>query len=118
MFLIICPLFVYLKNRYFRKKYNLYFVFIPELVFMLSLFGYLVFMIFYKWLAYSAEDSMCAPRILIHFINMFIMQGEKGEKEKCEQPLYSGQVSGCVCLCLMSRFSLLFKISHRSHITM
>uniref|UniRef100_A0A669AWZ1 V-type proton ATPase subunit a n=1 Tax=Oreochromis niloticus TaxID=8128 RepID=A0A669AWZ1_ORENI len=74
------------NHLYFRKKYNLYLVFIPELVFMLSLFGYLVFMIFYKWLAFSHKDSKDAPSILIHFINMFIMQNDSSLK-----PLYPGQ---------------------------
>ncbi|XP_031611251.1 V-type proton ATPase 116 kDa subunit a [Oreochromis aureus] len=74
------------NHLYFRKKYNLYLVFIPELVFMLSLFGYLVFMIFYKWLAFSPKHSKDAPSILIHFINMFIMQNDSSLK-----PLYPGQ---------------------------
>lgn len=43
-------------------------------------------MIFYKWLAYGARDSSQAPSILIHFINMFVMQG------KDIAPLYPGQV--------------------------
>lgn len=74
------------ENRHFRKKHNLYLVFLPELLFLLSLFGYLVFMILYKWLAFSADDSRQAPSILIHFINMFLMQGD------AVQPLYPGQV--------------------------
>ncbi|XP_038151460.1 V-type proton ATPase 116 kDa subunit a [Cyprinodon tularosa] len=73
------------NHRYFRKKYNLYLVFLPELLFLLCLFGYLVFMIFYKWLAFTAKDSRQAPSILIHFINMFLMQGDG------LQPLYPGQ---------------------------
>lgn len=73
-------------HRHFRKKYNLYLVFLPELLFLLCLFGYLVFMILYKWLAFSAHDSRLAPSILIHFINMFVMQGN------AVQPLYQGQV--------------------------
>ncbi|XP_024131629.1 V-type proton ATPase 116 kDa subunit a [Oryzias melastigma] len=73
------------NHTYFKKKYNLYLVFLPELLFLLCLFGYLVFMIFYKWLAFSAIDSRHAPSILIHFINMFLMQGEE------VQPLYPGQ---------------------------
>ncbi|RVE68291.1 hypothetical protein OJAV_G00089420 [Oryzias javanicus] len=73
------------NHTYFKKKCNLYLVFLPELLFLLCLFGYLVFMIFYKWLAFSAKDSRHAPSILIHFINMFLMQGED------VQPLYPGQ---------------------------
>uniref|UniRef100_A0A672JT98 V-type proton ATPase subunit a n=1 Tax=Salarias fasciatus TaxID=181472 RepID=A0A672JT98_SALFA len=74
------------NHIHFRKKHNLYLVFLPELLFLLCLFGYLVFMIFYKWLFFSAKTSTQAPSILIHFINMFLMQGES------VQPLYPGQV--------------------------
>lgn len=72
--------------RHFRQKFNVYLLFLPELLFLLCLFGYLVFMILYKWLAFCARDSSQAPSILIHFINMFVMQG------KDITPLYPGQV--------------------------
>uniref|UniRef100_A0A8C7ZZB7 V-type proton ATPase subunit a n=1 Tax=Oryzias sinensis TaxID=183150 RepID=A0A8C7ZZB7_9TELE len=88
------------NHVYFKKKYNLYLVFLPELLFLLCLFGYLVFMIFYKWLAFSAEDSSHAPSILIHFINMFLMQG--GEV----QPLYTGQHGLQVFLVVIAVFSV------------
>jgi len=54
---------------------------------MMCIFGYLVFMIIFKWLAYSAEDSTSAPSILIQFINMFLFSG--GETDA----FYTGQVS-------------------------
>uniref|UniRef100_A0A673CFU3 V-type proton ATPase subunit a n=1 Tax=Sphaeramia orbicularis TaxID=375764 RepID=A0A673CFU3_9TELE len=79
---VILSTFNYL---HFRKNYNLYLVFLPELLFLLCLFGYLVFMILYKWLMFSAQESKEAPSILIHFINMFLMQGD------AVQPLYPGQ---------------------------
>uniref|UniRef100_A0A8D3BFS0 V-type proton ATPase subunit a n=1 Tax=Scophthalmus maximus TaxID=52904 RepID=A0A8D3BFS0_SCOMX len=63
------------NHLHFRQKFNMYLLFLPELLFLLCLFGYLVFMIFYKWLAFGARDSSQAPSILIHFINMFVMQG-------------------------------------------
>lgn len=72
--------------RHFQQKFNVYLLFLPELLFLLCLFGYLIFMIVYKWLAFSARDSSQAPSILIHFINMFVMQG------KDIAPLYPGQV--------------------------
>ncbi|NXC37485.1 VPP2 ATPase, partial [Campylorhamphus procurvoides] len=75
------------NHLHFKKTYNIYLVFIPELLFMMSIFGYLVFMIFFKWLAYSAEDSTSAPSILIQFINMFLFPGG-GETPG----LYPGQV--------------------------
>lgn len=56
---------------------------------MLCIFGYLVFMIIYKWLAYSAETSRVAPSILIEFINMFLFPANE------TNGLYQGQVSNC-----------------------
>ncbi|XP_071755126.1 V-type proton ATPase 116 kDa subunit a 3 isoform X2 [Centroberyx gerrardi] len=66
---------------------NVLLVLVPELVFMLSLFGYLVFLIVYKWLAYGPAESDRAPSILIHFINMFLFTGNKDNP-----PLYTGQL--------------------------
>lgn len=83
LFLFVFHLFC----RHFKQKFSVYLLFVPELLFLLCLFGYLVFMIIYKWLAYGARDSSQAPSILIHFINMFVMQG------KDITPLYPGQVS-------------------------
>jgi len=34
-------------------------------VFLLSIIGYLVLLIVYKWLAYDASQSSCAPTLLI-----------------------------------------------------
>ncbi|KYO39615.1 hypothetical protein Y1Q_0018678 [Alligator mississippiensis] len=73
------------NHLHFRKKYNIYFVFLPELLFMLCIFGYLVFMIVFKWLAYSAETATTAPSILIEFINMFLFRSSE------TPPLYTGQ---------------------------
>uniref|UniRef100_A0A6Q2ZJT1 V-type proton ATPase subunit a n=1 Tax=Esox lucius TaxID=8010 RepID=A0A6Q2ZJT1_ESOLU len=63
------------NHLHFKQRFNVYLLFLPELLFLLCLFGYLVFMILYKWLAFGARDSRLAPSILIHFINMFLMQG-------------------------------------------
>ncbi|GCB67200.1 hypothetical protein scyTo_0012114 [Scyliorhinus torazame] len=42
------------------------------MIFILSLFGYLAFMVIFKWCFYNVEISQIAPSILIHFINMFL----------------------------------------------
>uniref|UniRef100_A0A8C6UWL4 V-type proton ATPase subunit a n=1 Tax=Neogobius melanostomus TaxID=47308 RepID=A0A8C6UWL4_9GOBI len=88
------------NHIHFRKTYNLYLVFLPELLFLLCLFGYLVFMIVYKWLVFSAKDSRHAPSILINFINMFLMQGDAVE------PLYAGQNGLQVFLLLVAVLSV------------
>uniref|UniRef100_A0AAY5K0E3 V-type proton ATPase subunit a n=1 Tax=Esox lucius TaxID=8010 RepID=A0AAY5K0E3_ESOLU len=53
---------------FFRNFKDVVLKFIPELVFMLSLFGYLTFLILYKWCVVIKSDS--APSILLLFINM------------------------------------------------
>ncbi|XP_045155383.1 V-type proton ATPase 116 kDa subunit a1 [Echinops telfairi] len=66
------------NHVYFKKPLNIYFGFIPEIIFITSLFGYLVILIFYKWTAYDAHTSEKAPSLLIHFINMKLWGGVGG----------------------------------------
>lgn len=79
--------FLFFFYRHFRKFSSLIFVLIPELFFMLFLFGYLVFMVVYKWVAYAPSQSKIAPSILIHFIDMFLFT-----ENPDNPPLYQGQV--------------------------
>uniref|UniRef100_A0A674P7P4 V-type proton ATPase subunit a n=1 Tax=Takifugu rubripes TaxID=31033 RepID=A0A674P7P4_TAKRU len=71
---------------HFRQISSIFFVLIPELIFMLCLFGYLVFMVVFKWIVYTPAQSKIAPSILIHFIDMFLFT----ENEQNPQ-LYKGQ---------------------------
>lgn len=75
--------------RYFEKPLNIYLGFIPEVIFMSSLFGYLIILIFYKWVSFTARTSKDAPSLLIAFINMFLFN----YNDPSNKPLYSGQVS-------------------------
>ncbi|XP_044855542.1 V-type proton ATPase 116 kDa subunit a1 isoform X3 [Mauremys mutica] len=77
-----------LNHIYFKKPLNIYLGFIPEMIFMSSLFGYLVILIFYKWSAYDAHTSKDAPSLLIHFINMFLFS----YADPSNKMLYKGQV--------------------------
>lgn len=60
---------------------------IPQLLFMLCLFGYLVFMVVFKWIVYTPAQSKVAPSLLIHFIDMFLFT-----QNAQNQALYAGQV--------------------------
>uniref|UniRef100_A0AAY4CX27 V-type proton ATPase subunit a n=1 Tax=Denticeps clupeoides TaxID=299321 RepID=A0AAY4CX27_9TELE len=75
------------NHLYFQKRINIFLGFIPEIVFMSSLFGYLVLLVFYKWTAYDAKTSQAAPSILIAFINMFLFN----YSDPTIKPLYRGQ---------------------------
>uniref|UniRef100_A0A8C1N086 V-type proton ATPase subunit a n=1 Tax=Cyprinus carpio TaxID=7962 RepID=A0A8C1N086_CYPCA len=81
-------------------NYIMFLVLIPELVFMLCLFGYLVFMVVFKWIAFGPQDSDRAPSILIHFIDMFVFA-----ENPDNPPLYPGQMRVqrvLVCLALLA----------------
>uniref|UniRef100_H3B8J9 V-type proton ATPase subunit a n=1 Tax=Latimeria chalumnae TaxID=7897 RepID=H3B8J9_LATCH len=76
-----------LNHIYFKKTINIILQFIPEMIFIISLFGYLVFMIIFKWCQFDVHSSQYAPSILIHFINMFLFN----YSDKSLGPLYMYQ---------------------------
>ncbi|XP_016100501.1 V-type proton ATPase 116 kDa subunit a-like isoform X2 [Sinocyclocheilus grahami] len=82
------------NHLYFNKPLNIFLGFIPEIIFMVSLFGYLVLLIFYKWLAYDAKSSKEAPSLLIAFINMCLFS----YNDPTNKPFYTGQI---VIQCLL-----------------
>ncbi|XP_061191407.1 V-type proton ATPase 116 kDa subunit a1-like isoform X2 [Saccostrea echinata] len=61
------------NHAYFRRPLNIFCEFIPQLVFLLCLFGYLVALVFYKWIFFTALCTQYAPQLLIQFINMFLI---------------------------------------------
>lgn len=75
------------RPRHFGQLHRLLLETLPELVFLLGLFGYLVFLVVYKWLRVSVTSAASAPSILIHFINMFLFSSSPTNR-----PLFPGQV--------------------------
>ncbi|XP_038609414.1 V-type proton ATPase 116 kDa subunit a isoform X1 [Tachyglossus aculeatus] len=106
VFGVILSLF---NHIYFRKTANIILQFIPEIIFILSLFGYLVFMIIFKWCRFDVHSSQHAPSILIHFINMFLFN----YNDSSNVPLYGPQREVQSFLVIMALISipwmLLFK---------
>lgn len=49
--------------RYFQRPLNIFCEFIPQVVFLFCMFGYLIILIFYKWIHY--DSSIAAPSLLI-----------------------------------------------------
>lgn len=73
------------NHIHFKHTIDIFFEFIPQILFMTCTFGYLVFLIFYKWLAKSITPS--APFLINVFIDMFISFGKLSDEEK----LFDGQ---------------------------
>ena len=69
-----------LWNKVSKRKYHeILLEFLPQIVFLLFLFGYLITMIFIKWVLYGANytgafSEHCAPNLLITFINMMLFK--------------------------------------------
>lgn len=76
------------NHIHFKRHYKILLVFLPEITFLLTLFGYLVVLIFYKWIKYNAANSKDAPSILIHFIDMFLFAENPGNP-----PLFEHQIT-------------------------
>ncbi|CAG8444314.1 4229_t:CDS:10 [Acaulospora colombiana] len=72
---------------YFRKATSIYTEFIPQMLFMQCIFGYLAFTIIYKWSINWNESDQSPPGLLNMLIYMFLQPGTVSEKDQ----LYPGQ---------------------------
>ncbi|XP_037093376.1 V-type proton ATPase 116 kDa subunit a1-like isoform X2 [Pollicipes pollicipes] len=95
--------------RYFRKFSDIVTMFLPQVLFLLCLFGWLCMLCLLKWIMYSAPfnpttpeeiryGTHCAPSLLLIFINMFLLKDmnadSKGSglgEEYCDGYLFDGQ---------------------------
>ena len=76
------------NHLYFKDHLSVYFEFIPRMVFMLSTFGYMVFMILLKWTIDWSQPSAGGPPNLIQtMIAMFLSPGTVDPAKQ----LYAGQ---------------------------
>ncbi|KAL7636808.1 UNVERIFIED_CONTAM: hypothetical protein RMT77_012564 [Armadillidium vulgare] len=118
MFGLVLSLLNYI---HFKKTIDILFQFIPQVIFLMGLFGYLCFMIIYKWFKYSAlydnpylggnqtcdlHGTRCAPSVLILFIDMALLKKEEAFTEyecDCEDPyMYPSQYNLQLALVLIS----------------
>ncbi|KAL4098429.1 hypothetical protein QTP88_023046 [Uroleucon formosanum] len=65
--------------RYFKDRLSIYCDFIPQVIFLVFLFFYMVLLMFIKWVSYGPQNDFanspaCAPSILITFINMVLFK--------------------------------------------
>jgi len=71
----------------FHRFADLYHGFLPQMLFLQSIFGYLVICIIYKWLVDWSKSSLPPPSLLNMLIGMFLSPGTISEDSR----LYRGQ---------------------------
>ncbi|KAH9282027.1 V-type proton ATPase subunit [Echinococcus granulosus] len=86
MFGVILSFF---NHKFFNNTLSIWCEALPQLLFLASIFGYLVIIIFYKWGAYTADEAATAPSLLLMLINMFRFNYEV--KGGAGDPFYGGQ---------------------------
>jgi len=91
----------YFNGSYFKKPLDVWHGFLPQIIFLMAIFGYLCVMIFLKWV--SAEfPTGNPPSLLLMLINMFLKLGspiEDGEimygSHTCTPSDTPGTPGGC-----------------------
>ncbi|CAL7940228.1 unnamed protein product [Xylocopa violacea] len=86
------------NHLYFKRKLNITCEFIPQIVFLIFLFLYMVLLMFIKWIKYGPDSDhtdpehgpFCAPSVLITFINMVLFKPGTAAKG-CSPWMYAGQ---------------------------
>lgn len=77
----------FLNALHFKKYRDIFFEFIPEVLFLMSLFGYLVVVIFIKWFTDFVALNRQAPSLITMLINLFLSAGSIDPEDQ----LYPGQ---------------------------
>ncbi|XP_070172748.1 V-type proton ATPase 116 kDa subunit a 1 isoform X1 [Polyergus mexicanus] len=83
------------NHMYFKKRLNITCEFVPQVIFLMALFFYMVLLMFIKWIKYGPKNDLiegpgCAPSVLITFINMVLFK-PAAKVGECEPYMYGGQ---------------------------
>ncbi|CAH1738660.1 V-type proton ATPase 116 kDa subunit a 1 isoform X2 [Aphis gossypii] len=83
------------NHVHFNKKINILLQFIPQMLFLVLLFLYMVSLMFMKWVWYGPKNPLktsprCAPSVLIMFINMMLFKHTK-PFDGCDEYMFEGQ---------------------------
>eukprot|EP01089_Gocevia_fonbrunei_P001622 TRINITY_DN114_c0_g1_i2.p1 TRINITY_DN114_c0_g1~~TRINITY_DN114_c0_g1_i2.p1 ORF type:complete len:317 (-),score=74.20 TRINITY_DN114_c0_g1_i2:61-1011(-) len=77
----------YFNAYHFRKPYDFWFQFLPQVAFMMSIFGYMCVLIFIKWCTDWQANGQDPPGLLNMMISMFLSPMD------VPQPLFPHQVT-------------------------
>ncbi|KRK04223.1 V-type proton ATPase 116 kDa subunit a1 isoform X8 [Drosophila yakuba] len=119
------------NHTYFRNRISLLYEFIPQLIFLLLLFFYMVLLMFIKWIKFAATNDKpyseaCAPSILITFIDMVLFNTPKPPPERCETYMFFGQhyiqvlfvlvAVGCIPVMLLAKPLLIMQARKQANV--
>ena len=78
-----------MNSIYFGSTLEFVFEFIPQIIFMLSLFGYMIVMIFIKWSTDWTGRSDYAPSLITQLMNIVLKLGDlvRIRKDNVDAPL-------------------------------
>ncbi|XP_022793413.1 V-type proton ATPase 116 kDa subunit a-like isoform X2 [Stylophora pistillata] len=79
----------FFNHRHFNRPLDIIAELIPQVLFLFCIFGYLVILIFFKWIVIDCSSEH-QPSLLLALINMFL---EFGVDIKKENLLYHGQAA-------------------------
>jgi len=93
----------YANAKHFKEPVDVWYVFVPQMIFMNATFGYLVFLIIIKWLTdWNAPSAPPAPDLKAVMIGMFMSPGSVPP----ELQLYPGQAIVQVVLLLLALIAI------------
>ena len=75
------------NNSYFGNRKGIFFEFLPRLTFLLSTFGYMIFLIIYKFCVDWTTSPVAPPNLVQTMIAMFLSPGQVDP----DKQLYAGQ---------------------------
>jgi len=118
------------NHCHFKRRINIILEFVPQLTFLLLLFGYMVLLMFIKWIKYSAKADLerdtpfCAPSVLITFIGMVLFNPAEVQDKVCVTVyMFPGQyyvqivlvVLALLCIPWMLLGKPLYHMMHKRH---
>ncbi|CAF1362084.1 unnamed protein product [Rotaria sordida] len=77
------------NHLHFKHYHGIFAEFLPQLIFLVCIFIYLIILIFYKWSTYQGKDATDAPSLLIHLINMMLLSYPDSPPSSTK--IYNGQ---------------------------
>lgn len=95
------------NHIHFKKPMNIWTEFVPQILFLQSIFGYLVCCIIFKWVTDWSTAGMSPPGLLNMLIFMFLSPGSLGSKDENGKPtggeeMFTGQGKLQVFLLLLA----------------